>query len=264
MAHLQEELIQVVNTLTRSTPHGMNREREDGTAYTHFLLEDPLLSQLRAAIRPGMEQGGGASGGRPAPLAVNALDLYLDIERTTHTFYWLHYSPAGDRQSLEAMIQSWAATASAKEQTTKEALKLIGGWVARIRALFDPGKSIELQGACPAEDCGARYYYQEDDGERIRKRALTAHPAAARPFAVCGACGARWEGSLQLQALSIGMELGAAREREERLISARPDGCICNWIMERRLCDVEPTQLRVSDPECQADHVSEARPQRES
>ncbi|MCC3276389.1 hypothetical protein LJ753_10960 [Arthrobacter sp. zg-Y20] len=206
MAHLQDELIQAVNTLTRSTPHGMNREREDGTAYIHFLLEEPLLSQLRAAIRPGMEQGGGASGGRPAPLAVNALDLYLDIERTTHTFYWLHYSPGGDRQSLEAMIQSWAATASAKEQTTKEALKMIGGWVTRIRALFDPGKSIELQGACPAEGCGARYYCQEDDGEKIRKPALTAHPAAARPFAVCGACGARWEGELQLNVLATLMQ----------------------------------------------------------
>ena len=192
MAQLQEELIQAVNTLTRSTPHGMNREREDGTAYTHFLLEDPLLTQLRSAIRPGMEQGGGASGGRPAPLAVNALDLYLDIERTTQTFYWLHYSPGGDRQSLEAMIQSWAATASAKEQTTKEALKMIGGWITRIRALFDPGKSIELQGACPAKGCGARYYCQEDDGEKIRKPALTAHPAAGRPFAVCGVCGTRW------------------------------------------------------------------------
>ncbi len=206
MAHPQDELIQAVNTLTRSTPHGMNREGEDGTAYTHFLLEEPLLSQLRAAIRPGMEQGGGASGGRPAPLAVNALDLYLDIERTTHTFYWLHYSPGGDRQSLEAMIQSWAATASAKEQTTKEALKMIGGWVTRIRALFDPGKTIELQGACPAEGCGARYYCQEDDGEKIRKPALTAHPAASRPFAVCGACGARWEGELQLHVLATLMQ----------------------------------------------------------
>lgn len=203
MAHLQEELIQAVNALTRSTPHRMDRQKEDGTAYTHFLLQDPLLSQLRAAIRPGMEQGGGASGGRPAPLAVNALDLYLDIERTTHTFYWLHYSPAGNRQSLEAMIQSWAATASARDQTTKEALKLIGGWVEQIEALFNPGKSIELQGPCPADGCGARYYYQENDGERIRKPALTAHPAAACPFAACGACGARWEGEASLRSLAV-------------------------------------------------------------
>ena len=196
------DLDEAVSLLTRWTPQRVECADEHGHPITKYKSIPPLIGQLRAAITPGMEQGGGgASGGRPAPMALNAFDLLRKIDETSTFQYWTNGGT--DRLvaiSIERRIRHWAIQARRAPEPLAEATRMIRGWVQEIEALFNPQKRIELQGKCPA--CKASHYLVEEDGEQIRKAALTATPAAGGSYAECGKCGARWVGELAMQILA--------------------------------------------------------------
>lgn len=205
-----QDLDEAVSLLTRWTPQRVECADEHGHPVTKFKSIPPLIGQLRAAITPGMEQGGGgASGGRPAPMALNAFDLLRKIDETSTFQYWTNGGT--DRLvaiSIERRIRHWAIQARRAPEPLAEATRMISGWVKEIEALFNPQKRIELTGKCPG--CRASHYLVEEDGELIRKATLTATPATSGSFAECGNCGARWEGHLQMEVLATLLALADA------------------------------------------------------
>jgi len=115
------------------------------------------------------------------------------IEETSTYQYWT--SGGTDRLtalSVEKRIRFWAMKALANPEKEREAARMISGWCNEIEDLFNPEHRIELKGKCPA--CGLTHYEVDEDGDTIRKPALTAVPAAGGAHASCGNCGAKWEG----------------------------------------------------------------------
>lgn len=188
------DLAGAVSRLTRNTPQSVHTADEAGQPRVDFKMWPSLLNQLRFAMTPGMESGAGGSGsGRPAPLALNAFDLLRKIDETSTHQYWTNGGRSRlDALSLEKRVQFWATKALASPATEAAALKMIAGWCREIEAMFNPQHRIELRGKCP--ECGLSHYQVEEDGDLIRKAALTAIPHERGTFASCGNCGASWAG----------------------------------------------------------------------
>lgn len=192
----RERLIEAVNLLTRQTPMWVDRERADGSKFKEVQIQEPLLAQLRSALRPGMEHGSGGAGGggSRAAVAINALDLVTRIESDIIYHYWLVKTatrrPGG--YTFEDRLQYWAAAVEHNELKAKECEKILTGWVSEIQLLLSPRRRIELQGACPG--CNQSHYLAEEDGEQIRKPTLTATASEHGASAACGNCGKEWKG----------------------------------------------------------------------
>jgi hypothetical protein len=159
-----------------------------------------------------MEQGSGGGGGSPAPLALNAWDLYRRIDETATYMYWTN---KGDQPlssfKLGARIQYWAARSLVSQEKIDETTKVLAGWVSDIEQLFNPGKTIRIPGKCP--DCGKDIYTAVEDGETIRKPALTAHPGTYGTYATCGNCNQRWAGP-ELNELKLQQMIQEQKEAE--------------------------------------------------
>jgi hypothetical protein len=180
------KLDQNVSQLTRAQKRPV--PRDTGTTWTGVAS---LLDQLRDACRPGME-GGTGSGGTPAPVALNALDLLNRIAATT-TSYWHLYTTVRVKGTLEDRLQAWAAnTRSHAEDDVHTAEHITAGWITQITDLFDPPKRQVVDGNCP--ECGARYTYGIDDGDMVRKPALQVTVIeGGQSYAECGDCGTVWD-----------------------------------------------------------------------
>lgn len=202
------DLDAAVTLLTRWNPQRIEQEDEYGHPSVSFKMIPPLLGQLRLAMTPGMESGSGGGSGRPAPMALNAYDLLRRIEETSTYEYWTNGGT--DRLtaiSLEQRIRYWAMMARRAPEPLAQATRLVEGWVRDIDALFNPQKRIELKGRCPV--CKSSHYLAEEDGEEIRKAALTATPTKYGSFAECGKCKSKWTGEDQM------LELAAAMVKED-------------------------------------------------
>lgn len=151
-----------------------------------------LLSELRAAVKPGNDGGGGgASSSAPIPINPDAVDLLSSITHEANVDYFEIHG-VRYRGPLEGLLQThdrlndeWGAYI--------EGVTL--GWIDRINGLLRPTKPRRKLGVeCPS--CGQRFH-----GEG-REVCLTAdcwgpneemlHPAAWHVR--CEGCGAVWVG----------------------------------------------------------------------
>lgn len=208
------DLDEAVTLLTRWNPQRIEQEDEHGYPSVSFKMIPPLLGQLRSAMTPGMESGAGGGSGRPAPMALNAYDLLRRIDETSTFQYWTNGGT--DRLvaiSLEQRIRYWAMQARRAPEPLAEATRMAQGWVRDIDALFNPQKRIELKGRCPM--CKSSHYLVEEDGEQIRKVALTATPTKHGSFAECGSCGSRWQGEIEMQVLATLLAIADAPKQTE-------------------------------------------------
>ena len=177
-------LFDAVHRLTR--PHAGSVQRDDGKTYHQAAS---LLDQLREAFEglSGQRTGGG---GTPAPISLNAYDLYRRIEAVSTRHYWDTHN-GGERTTLEGKIQAWTRIASADPDKAAEAEKYATGWVRDIEAYFRPPKPLTISGPCP--QCGYAYYLVVEEGENIRKPTLTGHATENGMWVICEHCQARWD-----------------------------------------------------------------------
>lgn len=189
----QRSLDEAVSLLTRWTPRRILVKGDNGSVTYRFARQEPLISQLRSEIGSSMGVGSGGGSGRPAPLALAAFDLLRRIDETSVYMYW---TAGGDSyqvsRSIEHRVQHWADNASSNPEALAEATKIIWNWVDQINELFNPEHRVELQGTCP--DCDVSHHLVEDEGEMIRKAALTVVLFDGGARASCGNCGSVWTG----------------------------------------------------------------------
>lgn len=150
-----------------------------------------LLHQLQAAIPTGNETGssGSSPAGSRSPIAVAALDLLTEIERTIG---------AARGADLAGQLRPWCDRVCNDETQVVRAAELAADWPDRIRTLLDPPTRWTMPGACPA--CGKTTSYVDQDGEQVRRPAIEFDPKAGR--ARCLRCPARWDGEQALRQLS--------------------------------------------------------------
>lgn len=195
-----QQLDEAISLLVNETPHSIQQDAAHGETKTKWVMADSLLKQLRKAKTPGMEGGSGGGGGRPTPLALNAFDLYREIDEQAGFLYWTNRDTRPLRSyDLEDRIQYWAARARLDREKLAEAEKIVRGWNRSIESLFNPRKVIPLAGTCPA--CKKAFHFIEDDGERTKKTALHLSSDDTGPYAECSICGKHWPG-LELVELS--------------------------------------------------------------
>lgn len=178
-------LSDAVHRLTR--PHAGAVQRDDGRTYHQT---DSLLDQLRDAFE-GISGQGAGGGGTPAPISLNAYDIYRRIESVSTRLYWDTHN-GGARETLEGKIQAWARIASATPDKATEAEKYVTGWVRDIEAYFKPPKPLTIGGPCP--QCGYAHYLVIEEGEHVRKPTLIGHANLDAMWVICDYCAARWEG----------------------------------------------------------------------
>ena len=178
-------LSDAVHRLTR--PHAGTIQRDDGKTYHQA---PSLLDQLRDAFE-GISGQGAGGGGTPAPISLNAYDIYLRIEAVATKLYWDTHD-GGTRATLEAKIQAWTRVASANPAKADEAEKFVTKWVKEIEAHFKPPKPLVIAGQCP--QCEYAYYLVIEEGQHIRKPTLVGHASRHQTWVACDYCGTRWEG----------------------------------------------------------------------
>lgn len=186
--NIEGKLDEAVNALTRET-YSYVRDR-DGEG--KFVVQAPLLMQLRVEITNSTGGAGGGSSSATAaiPLAAAALDLLEDIKAEVHDRWWqthsLHHGYGRGR--LVSELRTWAAAARADDAELKLAHKLCTGWVASIRGLLLPVRRWEIIGACPL--CKAtRCALSEDLGSPIYGTALVIEFVEGGAEGKCRACG---------------------------------------------------------------------------
>lgn len=174
-----------LHRLTR--PHAGTVQRDDGKTYHQA---DSLLNQLREAFG-GLTGQGAGGGGTPAPISLNAYDIYRRIEAVSTKQYWATHD-GGTRATLEGKIQAWVRVASATPDKAAEAEQFISAWVRDIEAYFKPAKPLTIGGPCP--QCGYAHYLVIEEGEHIRKPTLIGHATTGNMWVTCEYCEAKWEG----------------------------------------------------------------------
>lgn len=178
-------LSDALHRLTRE--HAGSVQRDQGTTYHQSAS---LLTQLREAFE-GISGQGAGGGGTPAPISLNAYDIYLRIESVTTRKYWDTHQ-GGQRATLEAKMQAWVRIASAQPDAEAEAEKYLTAWIRDIDAYFKPAKPLIIAGECP--QCGYSHYLVIEEGEHVRKPTLIGHATQAETWVECDYCHTRWEG----------------------------------------------------------------------
>jgi hypothetical protein len=143
-------------------------------------------------------------------LNTGALELYTEIEgQISH----LHHALTGKPDYLypEQTIAAWCVTLVAQiragrvsQATQTEVSDLLDGWVARIRAYFDPPRILEITTGCPV--CGERYAYNPDTGHQIpavvvQFRDCLGPTMLDEATGLCRFCETVWQGRNELREL---------------------------------------------------------------
>lgn len=165
------------------------------------VAHDPLLQQLRESISSstGRTHRMAVPLAERSPLNIAAFDLYEDLDGRIAVL-------AGDAQGRpEDRLRAWHLAFEASrhlgEVTEVEWLTmvaLVGDWVRRIDAMFDPPLQREILAACPM--CSVRHILST---QGLQQSALYAE--YRRGYALvarCRACNERWTGEAQLIALA--------------------------------------------------------------
>lgn len=205
--NIEQNLNQAVHELTRS--HITTHDDAEGEGRRSFhtdpktgtvapFKEMPLFEQLRQERVSGTRKSGASGTGSRAPVAIQALVLWNEIQESLNTR--IIQIDGRDRPDLspEEKLQRWAAHTlrdpSGEQQ--QECLKNIVAWAAAIRALLHPVRKTEIVGKCPA--CQESHAWTWNEDEWVRNTALTAVGLDVS----CGACGTQWCGAEAVSGLA--------------------------------------------------------------
>ena len=214
--NIEQKLLQAVHELTRShlTAHIDTETGEARTTYADSATgtnkpfkELSLFDQLRKEQASGTRStGGGTNGsGSRAPVAIQALVLWSEIQESLNTR--IIQSTGNDQPNLrvEEKLQKWAAHTL---QDTTGAMQLqclshLVSWVSAIRGMLYPVRKTEIVGRCPA--CQKSFAWSWAEDEWIRNTALTAVGLDVS----CGSCGSQWSGADQAAELASSLREAA-------------------------------------------------------
>lgn len=180
----------LVHQFTRE--HTEHIENPDGT--NEYVKVHSYLTQLEHAKNANRGTGTTSGGGR-VPVSLVAVDLLIEIEKTTNRNQptdWNTPTPP----ELHKRIQRWAASTE-QDGGMDQMLTHLHDWKTRIQAMYTP--TIILDAPCPR--CEIKYVSEFDGAETIRHHTLTYNQHRAG----CKNCGTVWEGKSQL--VLLGQEL---------------------------------------------------------
>ncbi|WP_417220525.1 hypothetical protein [Arthrobacter sp.] len=193
----EQDVMRLADRLLRTTTETAIYRDNQGNEDRHFWQEPPLFVLLRNAARPDMgnrsEGGGGGAGGSQAAVSIEAVDLFVAIDRESADLMWLERERLVVRPmaTMEQRVLTWVEFMRTKPTGRLEARKVLGKWVTQIEGLLDPAKVLQLRGACCPE-CRNTWAMVQEFGETIRKPALVAAVGSEQVLASCRACGAEW------------------------------------------------------------------------
>ncbi|MBM6622653.1 hypothetical protein JTF08_13640 [Micrococcaceae bacterium RIT802] len=193
----EQDVMRLADRLLRTTTETAVYRDNEGNEDRHFWQEPPLFGLLRAAARPDMgnrpEGGGGGAGGSQAAVSIEAVDLFVAIDRESADRMWLERERlvARPMATLEQRVLVWVEFLRTKPTGRLQLHEVLAKWVTQIEGLLDPAKVIQLRGACCPE-CRNTWAMVQEFGERVRKTALVAAVGSEQVLASCRACGAEW------------------------------------------------------------------------
>ncbi|WP_372699405.1 hypothetical protein [Arthrobacter sp. JSM 101049] len=197
----EQDVMRLADRLLRTTTETAIYRDNEGTEARHFWQEPPLFVLLRNAARPDMGNrpesgGGGGAGGSAAAISVEAVDLFVAIDRESAELMWLERERLRVRPmaTMEQRVLAWVEFMRTKPTGRLEVRKVLAKWVTQIEGLLDPAKVLQLRGACCPE-CRNTWAMVHEFGETIRKPALAAAVGSEQVLASCRACGAEWPAS---------------------------------------------------------------------
>lgn len=137
-----------------------------------------LLDRLLDAVQSSSSTGGAASAGATrSPIGLAAAELLADIGRVV--------SCREIHKHRGLCIRLWAADLDAQDPDVAEQ------WVTTGRAIIEPARMSEARAACP--NCGTRHVTVIEDGERVRKAAISINLTEGYAQCLNRACGTRWD-----------------------------------------------------------------------
>jgi hypothetical protein len=196
MTDLALKLDTAVGLLTRESKHRL----VDSDGSYRWVTADPLLLQLRIAVRTNSAAPPAfkASAGVPLPLNAVAHDLLQEIAETVLEHWWRTYRLHHGKHpgSLANQIRAWAMAARAEPALLSEAEHIMSGWVRQIQGLFDPVRRWEVKGRCPECDKSKRLLRLDDEGSVYAPvLSVTFDKNGELQCGECLECGATWRGS---------------------------------------------------------------------
>ncbi|MGP5219418.1 hypothetical protein [Arthrobacter rhombi] len=192
----EQDVTRLADRLLRTTTEMAVYRDNLGNEDRHFWQEPPLFGLLREAAHPdrgNKPEGGGSSGGSPAAISVEAVDLLVAIDRESADLMWLDRERlrAQVMRSMEQRVLVWVEFLRTKPARRLEARKVLSKWITQIEGLLDPAKTIQLRGAvCP--ECRNRWAMVPEFGEMFRKTALVVAVGSEQVLARCRSCEAEW------------------------------------------------------------------------
>lgn len=211
--NVNHNLRQKVHELTRShlTSHA-DAEGEVRTMYTDPdtgnrkpFQEMSLFAQLRQEQTAGTRNAGTSGSGSRAPVAIQALVLWSEIQESLNTKIIQITGADQPQLSPDAKLQRWAAhtlqdTTGAQQEAC---LAQLVGWANAITGLLHPVRKTEIKGHCP--ECHQSHAWTWNEDQWVRNTALVAVGLDAS----CGACGSQWSGADEVTALASALQEAA-------------------------------------------------------
>lgn len=199
------DLLTVVDELTLPKP--VKVPTDDG--YT-WATEDPLLVQLQEAVSSSLRSGSGSGG---APWTRNVLDsdaLHQAAIITATIGDWCRIAGAVVTRDPVQDLRAWYAKRLSVQDPESFYLGVLLKWVATVRTIISPPKTLEILGACPV--CKEQTYTNAT-GETVRNPLVmiyrpdtTNMHKAAR--ATCRACDTVWQGDEAMEELADELKEG--------------------------------------------------------
>ncbi|WP_309080291.1 hypothetical protein [Zhihengliuella sp.] len=199
MPKTEQDLDRLASRLLRETIEGGMYRDNDGVEAWHTYREQPLLALLRESAYPGMGSAGGGgsrTAGSPATISVEAVDLFIAIDREALDTMWLDERIRAQLRGrldaqLEDRVRIWVEQWRPDPAKRQQLWRTLSKWVTQIESLLDPAKVVKLRGsACPA--CSNTVAMVEECGELVRTPALAVAVGSTGVLATCRACGMQW------------------------------------------------------------------------
>ena len=146
-----------------------------------------LLDRLMEAVHgSGGSNGASGAGAHRSPIGLAAAELLAEIRRCTS---WRpdQLDDDGRPITLSFTVRAWAAIHPDDLFT----VELVEMWVATGRAIIEPPRMAEARAACP--NCGTRHVYVVEDGERVRRAAISINLSAGYAKWLSPSCGTTWD-----------------------------------------------------------------------
>jgi hypothetical protein len=202
--HSNEVLNDILSVVDRLTLHhrtSVLMEHDDGTEYKVFLEHDPLLKQLREAVRSstGPRPDGGGLPNERNVIDSDALEQYESVKAQIERFYGEvtdakpFKDPANNLRNWYLGFADQVRKAKISSELVLEKYKRLNKLAASIEAKLNPPTILEITAPCPR--CHADY---GTDEQGVYRRAvmvesrIVEYRSLEHTRARCVACGATW------------------------------------------------------------------------